>query len=120
MAGSSLPFAKYEPLVPLPHGKRLDTVVAVGYGGFEVLWLPRAGDRASTSSNAAAGGETGVEERAACSPARQSGGRTRAAPWPREIADAALASVKNPQRQAAGSHSRSLRVRHPTIATASA
>jgi hypothetical protein len=35
MAGSSLPFAKFEPFVPLPHNARLDHVIAVGYGGLE-------------------------------------------------------------------------------------
>ncbi|MCX6381793.1 MAG: hypothetical protein NT023_20350 [Armatimonadetes bacterium] len=35
MAGSSLPFAKYTPFVPLPRGQKLDHVIAIGYGGFE-------------------------------------------------------------------------------------
>ena len=30
MAGSSLPFAKFEPFVPLPHNARLEHVIAVG------------------------------------------------------------------------------------------
>ena len=47
MAGSSLPFAKYEPFVPLPQGKRLDHVIAVGYGGLESYGFSCSGDRSA-------------------------------------------------------------------------
>ena len=35
MAGSSLPYAEYEPRVELPRGRELDHLVAIGYGGLE-------------------------------------------------------------------------------------
>src|SRR5579872_1107380 len=94
MAGSSLPFAKYEPLVPLPHGDRLDHLVAVGYGGLESYGF-HALETGQHVVECRAGGETGVKSVQVLSgPAvweAHDAGR-----WPREIAEAALGAVKRP------------------------
>jgi hypothetical protein len=94
MAGSSLPYAKFEPLVSLPHGESLDHIVAVGYGGLESYGF-HALETGQRIAECRAGGETGVKSVQVLSGKdvwdAQASGR-----WPREIADAALASVKQP------------------------
>lgn len=94
MAGSSLPFAKYVPLVPLPHGKRLDHVIAVGYGGLESYGF-HAIETGQHIVECRAGGERGVKSVQVISGAAvweaHNSGR-----WPKEIADAALASLTKP------------------------
>ncbi len=95
MAGSSLPFAKYEPLVPLPHGTPLDTVVAVGYGGFESYGF-HALETGQHIVERRAGGETGVASVGVLRGADVWRAHEAGA-WPRDIADAALASVKKPR-----------------------
>lgn len=92
MAGSSLPFAKFEPLAPLPHGEHLDHVVAVGYGGLESYGFHSL-ETGQRISECRAGGETGVRSVQVLSGAEvwkaHEAGR-----WPRDIAEAALASCK--------------------------
>ncbi len=94
MAGSSLPYAKFEPLVPLPHGESLDHIVAVGYGGLESYGF-HALETGQRIAECRAGGETGVKSVQVISGKAvwdaQSTGR-----WPSDIAEAALASVKQP------------------------
>src|SRR5579871_5350681 len=94
MAGSSLPYAKYEPFVPLPHGKKLDHVVAVGYGGLESYGF-HALETGQHIVECRAGGESGVRSVQVLSGRAvweaQSAGR-----WPADIAGAALAAVKKP------------------------
>ena len=94
MAGSSLPYAKFEPLVPLPHGKRLDHIVAVGYGGLESYGF-HALETGQRIAECRIGGETGVKSVQVLSGKAvwdaQDAGR-----WPKEIAEAALGAVKSP------------------------
>jgi len=94
MAGSSLPFSKYVPLVPLPRGKKLDHVVAVGYGGLESYGF-HALETGQHIVECRAGGETGVRSVQVISGKdvwdAQSAGR-----WPRDIAEAAFAAVQKP------------------------
>src|SRR3954451_10103523 len=59
MAGSSLPYARFEPIVELPRGKKLDHVVAVGYGGMESYGF-HALETGQFVVEQRAGGETGV------------------------------------------------------------
>lgn len=94
MAGSSLPFAKYEPFVPLPRGKKLDHLIAVGYAGLDSYGF-HALETGQNIVERRAGGESGVQSVQLLS------GQTvwdahNAGHWPKEIADAALASVKRP------------------------
>src|SRR5205823_2762755 len=88
MAGSSLPYAKYEPAVPLPRGRRLDHAIAVGYGGVESYGF-HALETAQFMIERREGGETGVRsvqylEGDAVWEAH------RAGRWPAEIAEAAF------------------------------
>jgi hypothetical protein len=94
MAGSSLPYAKFEPLVPLPHGKTLDPIVAVGYGGLESYGF-HALETGQRIAECRAGGETGVKSVQVLS-GKAVWDAHNAGRWPREIAEAALAAVKQP------------------------
>ena len=111
MAGSSLPYAKFEPLVPLPHGKPLDHIVAVGYGGLESYGF-HAIETGQRIVECRAGGETGVKSVQVLSGKdvwdAQASGR-----WPREIADAALWRGSASQRQTTGPRRRLARLRYP-------
>jgi hypothetical protein len=98
MAGSSLPYAKFEPLAPLPHGKRLDHIVAVGYGGLESYGF-HALETGQRIAECRAGGETGVKSVQVIS-GRAVWDAQAAGKWPREIGEAALASVKQPNGKA--------------------
>lgn len=93
MAGSSLPFAKFEPLVPLPQGK-LDHVVAVGYGGLESYGFHSIETGQRIVENRP-GGETGVKSVQVLSGAAVWEAHHQGR-WPKEIADAALGSLKKP------------------------
>lgn len=94
MAGSSLPYAKFEPLVPLPHGQRLDHIVAIGYGGLESYGF-HALETGQRIAECRAGGETGVSSVQVLS-GKAVWDAHNAGRWPKEIADAALASLKRP------------------------
>jgi hypothetical protein len=94
MAGSSLPFAKYEPLVPLPRGKKIDHLIAVGYGPLESYGFHSL-ETGQFVIEQRAGGEVGVKsvqflEGQAVWEAQEAGR------WPKDIAEAALAAVKEP------------------------
>jgi hypothetical protein len=94
MAGSSLPFAKYEPLVPLPHGEPLDHLVAVGYGGLEAYGF-HALETGQHIVECRMGGEVGVQSVQVLS-GQAVWDAHNAGHWPKEIAEAALAAVKHP------------------------
>lgn len=94
MAGSSLPFSKFEPLVPLPHGRKLDHIIAVGYGGLESYGF-HALETGQRIAECRAGGETGVKRVQVLS-GKAVWEAHRANRWNKEIADAALASLKRP------------------------
>jgi hypothetical protein len=95
MAGSSLPYAKYEPFVELPRGKKIDHVVAVGYGGLESYGFHSI-ETGQFVIEQRSGGEVGVKsvqllEGQAVWDAHNAGR------WPQDIAAAALAAVKEPR-----------------------
>lgn len=94
MAGSSLPYAKFEPLVPLPHGKKLDHIIAVGYGGLESYGFHSL-ETGQRIAECRAGGETGVRSVQVLS-GKDVWAAHNAGHWPKEIAEAALASLKKP------------------------
>lgn len=95
MAGSSLPYAKYEPFVPLPHGKKLDHIIAVGYAGLESYGF-HALETGQHIAERRAGGEVGVKSVQVLSGAAVWDAHN-AGHWPKEIAEAALGSVKHPK-----------------------
>ncbi len=94
MAGSSLPYSKYQPLVPLPQGRKLDHVIAVGYAGLESYGF-HALETGQFVVEQRAGGETGVRSVQLLEGAKvweaEAAGR-----WPREIADAAFRAAWKP------------------------
>ena len=98
MAGSSLPFSKFEPLVSLPHGAKLDHVVALGYGGLESYGF-HALETGQHIVECRAGGETGVRSVQVLS-GQAVWDAHKAGRWPQEIAEAAFASVKQPSGKA--------------------
>jgi hypothetical protein len=94
MAGSSLPYAKYEPFVELPRGRKIDHLIAIGYGGLESYGF-HALETGQFVIEGRAGGEVGVKsvqclEGAAVWEAHRDGR------WPREIAEAAFAAAWEP------------------------
>jgi hypothetical protein len=94
MAGSSLPYAKYVPLAPLPRGKPLEHLIAIGYGGAESYGF-HALETGQFVIEQRAGGEVGVKsvqllEGKAVWEAHQAGR------WPRDIAATALSAVSQP------------------------
>lgn len=95
MAGSSLPYAPYDPVVPLPRGKTLDPVVAVGYGGLESYGF-HAIETGQFVVEQRAGGEVGVRA-VQCLSGPAVWEAHAAGRWPRDIAAAALAAVKEPK-----------------------
>lgn len=94
MAGSSLPYANYEPLAPLPHGARLDHVVAVGYGPLESYGF-HALETGQHIVECRAGGETGIRSVQVLS-GQDVWDAQRAGRWPADIAAAALSAVRHP------------------------
>ncbi len=94
MAGSSLPYAKYDPMVPLPHGEPLDHVIAVGYAGLESYGF-HALETGQHIVECRAGGEVGVKSVQVLS-GQAVWDAHNAGRWPRDIAEAALAAVKHP------------------------
>ncbi len=94
MAGSSLPFAKFEPFVPLPHSQKLDHVVAVGYGGLEAYGFHSV-ETGQMIVERREGGEVGVKSVQVLS-GQAVWDAHNAGRWPKDIAEAALASLKHP------------------------
>jgi hypothetical protein len=95
MAGSSLPFAPFEPAVPLPQGENLDPMVAFGYAGLESYGF-HALETAQFVVEQRAGGEVGVRSVECLSGARVWEAH-RDGRWPRDIAAAAFAAVREPK-----------------------
>ncbi len=95
MAGSSLPYAKYVPLVELPRGRKIDHVVSVGYSALESYGFHSI-ETGQFVVEQRAGGEVGVRSVQLLSGAdvwkAHDAGR-----WPRDIAAAALAAVSEPK-----------------------
>ncbi|HLK61342.1 MAG TPA: hypothetical protein VKU00_32630, partial [Chthonomonadaceae bacterium] len=83
-----------EPLAPLPHGKRLDHIVAVGYGGLESYGFHSL-ETGQRIAECRAGGETGVESVQVLS-GKAVWDAQEAGRWPKEIAEAALGALKKP------------------------
>lgn len=94
MAGSSLPFAKFEPFVPLPHGQKLDHVIGIGYGGLESYGFHSL-ETAQRVLECRAGGEVGVRSVQVLS-GKAVWEAHAAGRWPRDIAEAALGALKRP------------------------
>jgi hypothetical protein len=94
MAGSSLPYAKYEPMAPLPRGKRIDHLIAIGYGGLESYGFHSI-ETGQFVVEQRAGGEVGVES-VQCLKGKAVWDAQKAGRWPADISEAALAAVKKP------------------------
>ena len=94
MAGSSLPYAKYEPFVELPRGREIDHVIAYGYGGLESYGF-HALETGQFVVEARAGGETGIAA-VQCLSGEEVWRAHEAGRWPREIAEAAFAAAWEP------------------------
>jgi hypothetical protein len=92
MAGSSLPYAKYEPFVELPRGRKIDPVVAVGYGGIESYGF-HAIETGQFVIEQRAGGEVGVKS-VQCLEGRAVWDAHNEGRWCRDVAEAAFAAVK--------------------------
>jgi hypothetical protein len=95
MAGSSLPYAPFRPVVELPRGRKIDHVVAFGYGGLESYGF-HALETGQFVVEQRAGGEVGVKsvqclEGAAVWEAHREGR------WPQDLAAAALAAAAEPK-----------------------
>lgn len=95
MAGSSLPYAKFEPMVELPRGRRIEHVVAVGYGGLEAYGFHTL-ETGQFVVEQREGGETGVRS-VQCLEGQAVWDAHHAGRWPQDIAAAALAAVREPR-----------------------
>lgn len=94
MAGSSLPYAKFVPLAPLPRGKPIDHLIAVGYGPLESYGF-HALETGQFVAEQRAGGETGVKS-VQCLSGQAVWDAHNAERWPQDIAATALAAVLEP------------------------
>jgi len=95
MAGSSLPYAKYEPLAPLPRGKKLDHLIALGYGPLESYGFHSL-ETGQFVVEQRAGGETGVSA-VQLLEGKRVWEAVDAGVWPRDLVEAMLGAVKNPR-----------------------
>jgi hypothetical protein len=95
MAGSSLPYAKFDPMVPLPRGQKIDHVVAVGYSGLESYGF-HALETGQFVVEQRAGGEVGVKS-VQCLSGKAVWEAHERGRWPGDIAAAALAAVHEPK-----------------------
>lgn len=95
MAGSSLPYAKYEPLVPLPRGRKLDHIIAFGYGGIESYGF-HALETGQFVIEQRAGGEVGVKS-VQCLEGQAVWDAHNDGRWCRDVAEAAFAAVHEPK-----------------------
>jgi hypothetical protein len=94
MAGSSLPYAKYQPFVPLPRGKKIDHVIAIGYGGMDSYGF-HALETGQFVVEQRAGGEVGVQS-VQCLSGSDVWKAHAEGRWPQDIAATALAAVWEP------------------------
>jgi hypothetical protein len=95
MAGSSLPYAPFQPAVPLPHGQPIDPLVAFGYGGLESYGF-HAIETGQFVVEQRAGGEVGVRS-VQCLSGKAVWEAHAAGRWPQAIATTALAAVQAPK-----------------------
>jgi hypothetical protein len=95
MHGSSLPYAKFEPFVPLPRGQKIDHVIAVGYSGIESYGFHSI-ETGQFIVEQRPGGETGVKS-VQCLSGAEVWKAHEQGRWPQEIAAAALAAVAEPK-----------------------
>lgn len=95
MAGSSLPYAKYVPIVPLPRGQKIDHLVAVGYASLDSYGI-HAIETGQFVVEQRAGGEVGVKS-VQCLQGADVWEAHRQGMWPRDVAAAALAAVQTPK-----------------------
>lgn len=98
MAGSSLTFAPFEPPVELPRGRKIDHVIALGYGGLESYGF-HALETGQFVVEQRAGGEAGVKS-VQCLSGKAVWEAHAAGRWPQDIAAAALAAVRAPKGKA--------------------
>jgi hypothetical protein len=94
MAGSSLPYAKYEPLVDLPRGQKIDHVITIGHAGLEIYGF-HALETGQFVVEQRSGGETGVRS-VQCLSGQDVWDAHEAGRWPRDIAEAAFAATHKP------------------------
>src|SRR5207253_1589077 len=95
MAGSSLPYAPFEPAVPLPRARKIDHVVAVGYAGLEAYGF-HAIETGQFVVEQRAGGEVGVKS-VQCLEGKAVWDAHEQGRWPRDVAATALAAVQEPK-----------------------
>jgi len=94
MAGSSLPYAPFDPMVELPRGRKIDHLIAVGYGGLESYGF-HAIETGQFIIEQRAGGEVGLKSVQVIS-GENVWNAHEAGRWPRDLAAAALGVVKRP------------------------
>jgi hypothetical protein len=95
MAGSSLPYAPFQPAVELPRGRKIDHLVAVGYGGLESYGF-HALETGQFVIEQRSGGEVGVKS-VQCLEGHAVWDAHREGRWPRDVAATALAAVQEPR-----------------------
>lgn len=95
MAGSSLPYSQFEPMVPLPWDDRLDHAIGLGYGGLESYGFHSL-ETGQFVVERRRGGESGVAA-VQCLEGESVWQAYREGRWPRDLVDAALAAVKSPR-----------------------
>lgn len=95
MAGSSLPYAPFEPKVPLPRGKQIDHLIAIGYSGLESYGF-HALETGQFVLEQRAGGEVGIKS-VQCLSGRDVWEAHTASRWPQDLAAAALGAIQSPK-----------------------
>jgi len=95
MAGSSLPYAPFVPKVPLPRGKQIDHLIAIGYSGLESYGF-HALETGQFILEQRAGGEVGIKS-VQCLSGREVWDAHAAGRWPQDLAAAALGAVQAPK-----------------------
>lgn len=95
MAGSSLPYSQFEPMVPLPWDDPIDHLIAIGYGGIESYGFHSL-ETGQFVTERRRGWETGVSAVQCVSGAEVWKGVNEGR-WPRDLTDAAFKAVKQPR-----------------------
>jgi hypothetical protein len=95
MAGSSLPYAPFQPHVELPRGRKIDHVIAIGYGGLESYGF-HALETGQFVVEQRPGGERGVKS-VQCLAGADVWKAHAEGRWPQDIAAAALGAIHEPK-----------------------